>query len=520
MSQLNKKNTAQSVGLKKTNHEGSVQYVKPAEQQLLEIAVMSLWGKDSFYESNDERLVRIDVLIHTIVAKGQLDFIANTIRYAREEMHIRSVPIIIAVLFARAVRDNNLVYPHMRNVICDAIQRADQITDMYAVALGIFGDKKNIPMAIKRGTADAFNKFNEYQFGKWNRQNSVKFRDVLRIVHPKPINAEQGELFARIMADTVEIPETHEVLFSVNGQLPANERKNNADIWAELINKKKLGYQATLMNVRRMLNDNVDITVLNKVVDRLTNPNEVAKSKMLPFQFVAAYNAVSDMTTSVSYSNLILNALSDAIDISLTNLPLIGDGIVIIVDLSASMQTYQVAGRYNINGYAQTVGTPATIAAMFTAALFKANIDARNISLIGFSDNASFIKANARDSVISIKDQVLRQTRAGGTNLHSALELFRSSVQFKPDTVILLSDMQIQNCAEQWGQRADVSAYFPADAVKIAVNLDAYETTPVPAYKGWTQLCGWSPRIFDMIPAMREGNIKSAVKLLSGPYIK
>lgn len=526
MSTLNIKNNAVSVGLKKANHEGSVQHVKSPEQQLLEITVMTLWGKDSFYEANDTRLIRIRALVNTIVEKGNLDFIANVIRYARTEMHIRSVPIIVAICFTEALRKNNVTYSHMRKLICDTIQRADQINDMYAVAILVYGDstdqkkaKRVIPTAIKRGVADAFNKFNEYHFGKWNRSNSVKFSDVLRVVHPTPITPEQGELFSRIIAGTVAVPDTHEVFFSTNGQLPVAERKPNAVIWDELTTNKKLGYQATLMNVRRMLNDEVSRDTLFAVAARLTDPKEVAKSKMLPFQFVAAYNAIQEVRHTPN-ANLIVNALTDAIDISLTNIPVIGDNIIIIIDLSASMQTYSAASRYNRNGFAQTTGTPATIAAMFAAALFKANVNARNITLIGFSDDASFVRANSRDSVVSIKEMILHQTRAGGTNLYGACEFIKANVKFVPDTVVLLSDMQIQDAASlYWNVRSfDIQPYFPKDSIKIAINLDAYDTTCAPEYKGWIQLQGWSPKIFDMIPTMRENNIKSVVKLLLGPY--
>jgi len=517
MSSLNQKNTALSTGMVAPSYEGNVQSVKYPEQQLLEVVTMTLWGNSNFYESNDERLSRIQELVTDIVRKGNCDFIANVIQYARDKMHIRSVPIIVAVVFANVLRTEGVKYPPLRSVICNIIGRADHITDMYSVALMIFGDKKNIPMAIKRGVADSFNKFNEYQFGKYNRSNAVKFRDVLRIVHPKPSTPEQGMIFNRIMTDTLTVPETHEVFFSTNGQLPVDERETNAQIWSWLINNKKLGYQASLMNIRRMLIDQVDIYPLKVVAERLINSIEIEKSKMLPFQFMSAYNAVLAMD-EVPYKHFMLTTLSDAIDISLTNVPVIGNDIIIIIDLSASMQTYSNARKYNNDTYRQSTGTPAIIAALFAAALYKSNVDARNITIIGFSDNASFIQVNPRDSVVTMQKNIINQTKVGGTNIYAALTLIESSVKFIPDTVILLSDMQVQTATQYNRHSADANKYFPKDCLKLAINLDAYETTPCAPYNGWTQLQGWSTRIFDLIPAMKESNIKSAVKLLSHPY--
>ena len=121
---------------------------------------------------------------------------------------------------------------------------------------------------------------------------------------------------------------------------------------------------------------------------------------------------------------------------------------------------------------------------------------------------------------VSIKEMILHQTRAGGTNLYGACEFIKANVKFVPDTVVLLSDMQIQDAASlYWNVRSfDIQPYFPKDSIKIAINLDAYDTTCAPEYKGWIQLQGRSPKIFDMIPTMRENNIKSVVKLLLGPY--
>jgi hypothetical protein len=53
--------------------------------------------------------------------------------------------------------------------------------------------------------------------------------------------------------------------------------------------------------------------------------------------------------------------------------------------------------------------------------------------------------------------------------------------------------------------------------IKIAVNLNGSNTTPLSEKSGWYQLAGWSDKMFKFIPAMRES--VTVVDALSVPYV-
>ena len=98
----------------------------------------------------------------------------------------------------------------------------------------------------------------------------------------------------------------------------------------------------------------------------------------------------------------------------------------------------------------------------------------------------------------------------------AALKL-KSSLGFEPDTVVIFSDMQVNHLYSDYGygyksryssRTANVAKLFSPSTVKIAVNLNGYESTPVSEIDGWYQLTGWSDRMFDFIPAVR-GNSQS-----------
>jgi len=512
MSALNPQNTAVKAGLKKPSFEGNIQDVKKAEMQLYEGAVMTLYGKDSFYETNDNRLERMRENVTQVVNKGNLDFVANTIVFARTVMNIRSFPVILTVLFAEALRNEGKQYVQLRNVVADVIQRADQIADMYAFALSVFGNKNAVPMAIKRGVADAFNKFNEYQFAKYTRDGAVKLKDVLRIVHPTANTEEQGALFAKMINDKMEIPYTWETELSRNGQLPEGERKTNRQLWTELVNSGSVGYMALLRNLRNILQAEVDTSVITTVADRISDSNQVQKSKQLPFRFLNAYKSIIDETNNVK----LIRAVTNALEVSVTNVPKIGDNVWIIIDCSQSMiggyweHTFNSAvkkSRQRTRGTIEVV--PMLTASLFASMLVKGSNHANNLAITMFSDKARHVHVNANDSVISITEHLLKHVQGGGTNLYKALAM-KSSLKWEPDTVIILSDMQVTDLR-------GASTDFAPETIKIAINLEAYDTTPVSQSQGWLQLSGWSEKIFDFIPALREGT--TIPKLLSVPYL-
>lgn len=496
MSNLNSKGVStRAVGV---SYNGNPQDVKKAEQQLYELAVSALFSKDTYYEDSAEGLTRLATALTEVVRKGNLDFVANTIIHARTVMNIRSMPIVLTAMFASVLRSEGKVYPQLRNVVCDVIQRADQISDMYAVALQMFGNKKAIPMAIKRGVADAFNKFDEYSFGKYNSSKAVKLRDVLRIVHPTAKNNEQGLLFEKVIKDTVATPYTWETQLSANGQLPEAERKSKKQLWTELVASGELGYMALLRNLRNISEAVLDPITMEAVYARISSSEEVAKSKQLPFRFVSALEAAGGGNSKLT------RAIHRAIDASLSNLPKVGDNLWIIVDASGSME-----------------GRPYDTAAMFAAALAKANAEATNVKVTIFSDNAKHVTLNTDNSVMSMVEQMQKEIYGGGTNLQAALDK-KAELGFEPDTVVLFSDMQVNSLGGgSWRRvstgRTDVSKLFTPSTVKVAVNLNAYDTTPVSEIDGWYQLSGWSERLFDFIPAMR--NKQSVVKTLSVPYL-
>jgi len=105
------------------NFEGAKAFTLSPEMELY-TAVVTWSLDDSFYEKNEDRLVRLRGLI----AKCDPEFVGKLAVYARTKMYLRSVPLVLVTELAKLHSGDNLV----ARVTDGVIGRADEITEPLA----------------------------------------------------------------------------------------------------------------------------------------------------------------------------------------------------------------------------------------------------------------------------------------------------------------------------------------------------------------------------------------------------
>lgn len=258
------------------------------EWELYTTVVTTMGTEDKFYEKGDDRVRRIADLVRKVDA----EFVAQLAVYAREEMHLRSVPMLLLVELANCHRGDSLV----SRAVSRTVQRADEITELLMCYQWRMGRKglRRLSSQLRKGLAEAFNRFDEYQFAKYNRTDrKVTLRDALLLVHPKPKDEAQGELFRKILNGSLDTPYTWETELSAVGQRCSASGKEKAEAkreaWQQLVESRRMGYMATLRNLRNMLQLRLDDESMQQVCHYLADPDAVRKSKQLPFRFLSAY---------------------------------------------------------------------------------------------------------------------------------------------------------------------------------------------------------------------------------------
>ena len=287
-----------------TNHEGAIAWRMTPEWELYTTVVTTMGVEDKFYESGEDRVRRIADLVR----KVKPEFVAQLAVYTREQMHLRSVPLLLLVELAQCHHGDSLV----SRAVCRTIQRADEITELLMCYQWRTGktDLSGLSCQLRKGLAGAFNKFDEYQFAKYDRKDrKVTLRDALILVHPKPKDDQQANIFRKIKSDTLETPVTWETELSAVGQhhFDSEEEKDNAkrEVWKKLVRSRRLGYMATLRNLRNMMKLGMDKETMQMVCDFIANPEAVRKSKQLPFRFLSAFLELQkkneDLSNQISY---------------------------------------------------------------------------------------------------------------------------------------------------------------------------------------------------------------------------
>ncbi|MDJ1505135.1 TROVE domain-containing protein [Xanthocytophaga agilis] len=480
------------------NHEGAPAYTITSELELYSAVVTSSLS-DQFYEKADQKIDRIRILIQ----KVDPVFVAQLAVYARERMHLRSIPLVLAVELVRVHSGDQLV----SKMVSRIIQRADEITELlayYQAANRRDGIKKlgKLSKQLQRGIALAFNKFDEYQFAKYNREAEVKLRDALFLVHPKAKDETQQLLFDKIVNDGLTVPYTWEVELSALGQQSfENEATRQAAVkakWEELIDSGKLGYMALLRNLRNILQATVSEQHINRVADRLANEREVKNSKQLPFRFLAAYRELKEVNTV--YTSLILNALEDAVKVSAANIKGfdINTKVLLACDVSGSMQTF-ISPRSRIQNY--DIGL---ILAML--------LQSRSKSVISgfFGDRWKVVNLASNHILANTTELRRREGEVGyATNGHLVIQDLIDKGQVV-DKVMFFTDCQLwnskgdgNNIAKLWGKYKQIAP----NAKIYLFDLAGYGQMPLRTESNDVfMIAGWSDKVFDILEAIENGS--------------
>jgi 60 kDa SS-A/Ro ribonucleoprotein len=489
-------NILNRIKAKVLNHEGATAFSMTPEAELYATVVTSSLG-DTFYEGADDRVERIGKLI----SKINPEFVAKLAVYARTQMNMRSVPLVLAVELAKKTTGNGLVSKTVKGVV----KRADEITELlayYQLANKREGEKKlnRLSKQVQKGLAQSFNAFDEYQFAKYNRPGAVKLRDALFLVHPKAKDDSQQALFDKIAADTLATPYTWETEMSGIGQKDFEGKKAKLaamkQTWEELIDSGKLGYMAALRNLRNMLAYDVSDEHIVKVCTLLSDAKAVANSKQLPFRYLSAYREIAGNSSRKGF--MLLMALEAAVKQTAQNIRGFDEStsVMIACDVSGSMYK-NISAKSTVRLF--DVG-------LVLAMLLQSRC--RNVQVGMFGDRWKIIDVPSESILANVQEFYKREGEVGyATNGHLVIhDLLIRGVRV--DKVMIFTDLQLWNTGGspiRWVWKA-YKRVNPAAKLYL-FDLAGYGTTPVQMKDGDVYLiAGWSDKIFDVLQAIEDGS--------------
>lgn len=340
------------------NGAPAYQFEEKAELYLL--ASGRFFGEASFYESADAGKQRLIELAKK-VSVADPKWFADMVRWLRGPGNIRTASVVLGHEGGEAWRKDGVT--GVRQLVRSVLQRADEPRDF--VAWRLSQGHRSHPGGMQRGVADAVtDMFTERNAIKWNGgQGAVTMADVIELVHPKPKAQWQSDLFNYLLTErhhpgngviTERMPmlraykELQQRLHTERDKVIAEaiadpEMLSRAGMTWEALSSSGpmddkawsaiiplMGYEALLKNLRNFDQRGVGQAVKKAVAKRLSDPDEVARSRQLPYRFLSAYLEAQGAVWQP--------ALEEALSYSVRNIPVMNGKTVVLVDTSSSMR--------------------------------------------------------------------------------------------------------------------------------------------------------------------------------------
>lgn len=405
-------------------HQGAPAKRINAEAELRRSVLSCLLWEDGFYESGQKIAARIAKLAD----EAPKEMVAALAFEARERFHLRHVPLLL--LRALAAKGGTGV----AEAIARTIQRPDEMAELLAIYWK--DGRKPLSKQLQRGLALAFGKFDEYQLAKYDREGSVKLRDVLFLSHAKPKDDDQAALFKRVAERRLATPDTWEVNLSGG----ADKRET----FERMLREGKLGYLALLRNLRGMAEAGVDSGLIKEAIIARKGAGRV-----LPFRYVAAARACPQLEPWIDQA--LIEAINDT--------PPLPGKTAILVDVSVSMDT--------------ALSSKSDLTRMDAAATL-ASVISGDVRVFTFSTQV--VEVPPRRGMAGV-DAVIRSQSHGSTYLGAAVSLINQQVPH--DRLIVITD-------EQSADRVP----DPVSARAYMINVAPYKNGV--GYGRWTHIDGFS----------------------------
>lgn len=433
-------------------HEGGPAIRINAEHELRRSVLSCLLWESEFYESGEAIADRIVRLASALPPKVVADLAIEL----RSSANLRHVPLLLLSVLAKTGAGTPRI---VQDTIEKVIQRADELTEYLAVHAKLSGVtpdkiKPKLSAQMKKGLARAFQKFNEYSLAKYDRANAIRLRDVLFLTHAKPRDPAQADVWKRLIANELAVPDTWET------QLSAGADKK--ETFERLIREGKLGYFALLRNLRNMAQAGCDpVLVKNAIIAR-----ENGAERVLPFRYIAAARA------AVQFEPAIDQALSECI----AQLPILPGRTVVLVDVSGSMDA-PLSGKSDM----QRIDAAAALAAIWPG----------DVRMFSFSNVVKEVPA--RRGMAGVEAIISSQAHSG-TYLGAALNSINEKVPY--DRIIVITDEQSADVVG--APRRNAAGEL---AMGYMINVASYQNG-VGYGKHWVHIDGFSESVLRYIAAL------------------
>jgi len=484
------------------NEASGPAYALPPQHALAQYAATGCLNT-TFYASAESQLDRVLDLCGRVTP----EFVAKTAVYCRERGHMKDMP---ALLLASVSRRD----PKLLDRVFDRVVDTPRMlrTFVQVVRSGATG-RKSLGSAPKRCVRRWLDQRTDAALFAASVGNAPSLMDVVKMVHPKPSTPEREALYGYLLGREVA-RETLPAVVQQFEAFKAGDRLNVPDVPFQMLTAVGLSrrewcdvarrgsWQMTRMNLNTFARHGVfqEPKMTEQIAARLRDASEIARSRVFPYQLLAAYRSADSAVPSA-----VRDALEDAMELAIANVPRIDGQVYVCPDVSGSMRS-PITGRRK--GATTTVRC-VDVAALVTAAIIRRNPTAE---VLPFEQLVIRLRLSPRDSVMTNAER-LASVGGGGTCVSAPLAQLNGR-KAKGDLVVIVSDNQ--SWVDAAGARGtamlrewNVFRACNPRARLVLVDLQPYSTTQATEREDILNVGGFSDQVFEVLAEFAAGRLHS-----------
>ena len=481
------------------NEAGGLAYTLSPKQQLAQLAATGCLNS-TFYASAEHQLEQALALANGLDA----EFIAKTAIYAREHGYMKDMP---ALLLAVLAHKDVAMLARVFDRVADngkMLRNFAQIVRSGAAGRKSFGSRPK--KLVQQWLLSA----SERQLLNAAVGNNPSLADVVKMVHPKPREAWRAAWFAWLIGkpyDAAALPPITQAFERYkktrSGCLPdvpfqmLTALDLDAAAWAQIAANGS--WQQIRQNLNTFLRHGVfaDSNNVRLVANKLRDADAIARARVLPYQLLTTFQAASD-----DMPHEIRDALQDAMECAVQNVPKIAGKVVACPDVSGSMGSSVTGYR----GSATSATRCIDVAALVAAAMLRNNPQA---TVLPFENHVVNVRLNPRDSIMTNAAK-LASVGGGGTMCSAPLaELNRRKAEV--DLLIMVSDNESWADREQhWNSKTSLMKEWDTlkrrcpQAKLVCLDIQPYTTAQVQNRSDILNIGGFSDSVFALIGAFAK----------------
>src|SRR5581483_817546 len=340
---------------------------------------------------------------------------------------------------------------------------------------------------------------------------SPSMADIVKMVHPKPASASRKALYGYFIGKDCDADVLPLSVKQYEG-FKMGDRREVPDVPFQMLMGLDLSTEEVTAIARRaswqMTRMNLNTFARHKVFDqpgmpeliarRLSDPEAIRKARVFPYQLMAAYRMVDDGVPAI-----VREALQDAMEIAIANVPKLEGKVYVCPDVSGSMSS-------PATGYRR--GSTTKVRCIDVVALVAASVLRQNpaAEVIPFKQDVVKIQLNPRDSVMTNAGK-LASIGGGGTNCSAPLRLLNASGK-KGDLVIFVSDNESWVDAPASRGTATMAEWnvFKQRNPKarlVCIDIQPYGTSQAKEREDILNVGGFSDQVFDVVAEFAAGRL-------------